>query len=84
MHHAKNDSTSTIFKMAFNFPNHHYPTGFARISLADLTQYKFQITVRGYGMKVSPIIKKLTDALIFKSRVKEIALKLNSEKKFLC
>ena len=74
MHHAKNDSTSTIFKMAFNFPNHYYLTGFARINFADLTQPKFQIAVRGYEMKFCRIIKKITSAPTFKSRVKEITL----------
>ena len=50
MSHLKNDSTPIIFKMVFNFPNHQYPTGFARNNFVkpktNLNKFKFRISVR--------------------------------------
>ena len=34
MYHLKNDSTHTIFKTAFTFPNQQYLKGFARNNFA--------------------------------------------------
>ena len=89
MHQVRNESTPNVFKKAFKFPNHQYPTAFARSNFVKpktaLAQSKYRISIRGpalWNELLSTSEKELTNKLLFKSRIKEKVIKLENEKKY--
>ena len=89
MHQVRNELTPNIFKKSFKFPNHQYPTGFARSNFLKpkivLAQSKYRISIRGptlWNELLSTSEKELSNKLLFKSKIKEKVIKLEHEKKY--